>query len=388
MKYLPLLWAGLWRKPIRTVLTLLSITVAFMLFGVLNGVVSGFDYAASKMSDMRLRVINRANMLEAMPISYEARIARIPGVRIVSHLSVLVGYYQEPRNNVSAVGLTLGPFAKMFTEMKVPAEQIEALHNTRDGAVVGGELAKRFNWKIGDRVTLHSLNQVQADGSSEWTFQIVGLVNAGEHDEKVFANELYFNYEYLDEARAVGKGTVHQYALTIDDASHASEISQAIDREFANSSAETSTMNEREYLVAQLRQIGNVRLFVYYIIGAVLFTLLFLAGNTMAQSVRDRRTGTRRSEDARLLRHDRVAAGRRGIVRAVSHRRGARPDDRGGVVSDHLRCAADRRADPSARHRMGGRVRNRHRARGAECIVSGAARAASDDRRSIGRTLI
>ncbi len=288
MKYLPLLWAGLWRKPIRTVLTLLSITVAFMLFGVLNGVVAGFDYAASKMSDMRLRVINRANMLEAMPISYEARIARIPGVRIVSHLSIMVGYYQEPRNNVSAVGLALGPFAKMFTEMQVPAEQIEALHNTRDGAVVGGELAKRFNWKIGDRITLHSLNQVKADGSPEWTFQIVGLVNAGEHDEKVFANEMYFNYEYLDEARAAGKGTVHQYALTIDDASHASQISQAIDREFANSSAETSTMNEREYLVTQLRQIGNVRLFVYYIIGAVLFTLLFLAGNTMAQSVRDR----------------------------------------------------------------------------------------------------
>ena len=288
MKYLPLLWAGLWRKPIRTVLTLLSITVAFMLFGVLNGVVSGFDYAASKMSDMRLRVTNRANVLEAMPISYEARIARIPGVRIVSHLSVLVGYYQEPRNNVSAIGLTLGPFAKMFSEMQVPPEEIEALHNTRDGAVIGGELAKRYNWKIGDRITLHSLNQVKADGSAEWTFQIVGLVNAGEHDEKVFANELYFNYEYLDEARAVGKGTVHQYALTIDDASHASQISQAIDREFANSSAETSTMNEREYLVAQLRQIGNVRLFVYYIIGAVLFTLLFLAGNTMAQSVRDR----------------------------------------------------------------------------------------------------
>jgi len=209
MKYLPLLWAGLWRKPIRTVLTILSITVAFMLFGVLNGVVSGFDYAASKMSDMRLRVTNRANILEAMPISYEARIARIPGVRMVSHLSVLVGYYQEPRNNVSAVGLMLGPFAKMFTEMRVPAEQIEALQNTRDGAVVGGELAKRFNWKVGDRVTLHSLNLVKADGSAEWTFQIVGLVNAGEHDEKVFANELYFNYEYLDEARAMGKGTVH-----------------------------------------------------------------------------------------------------------------------------------------------------------------------------------
>jgi len=288
VKYLPLLWAGLWRKPIRSVLTLLSITVAFLLFGVLNGVPSAFDYAASQMSEMRLRVVNRANVLESMPISYEARIARIPGVRIVSHLSILVGYYQEPRNNVSAVGLTLGPFAKMFSEMKVPADQVEALHTTRDGAVVGGELAKRFNWHVGDRITLHSLNQVKTDGSSEWTFQIVGLVNAGEHDEKIFANELYFNYEYLDEARATGKGTVHQYALTIDDPSHASEISQAIDAEFANSSAETSTMNEREYLVSQLRQIGNVRAFVYGIILAVLFTLLFLAGNTMAQSVRDR----------------------------------------------------------------------------------------------------
>jgi putative ABC transport system permease protein len=288
VKYLPLLWAGLWRKPIRTVLTLLSIAVAFLLFGVLNGVIAAFDYATSQMSEMRLRVTNRANILESMPISYEARIARVPGVRNVSHLSILIGYYQEPINNVSAVGLTLEPFAKMFSEMKVPADQVEAMRTTRDGAVAGIELAKRNNWHIGDRVTLHSLNWIKQDGSPEWTFQIVGFVNAGEHDEKVFANELYFNYEYLDEARATGKGTVHQYVVAIDDASHASEISQAIDRDFANSSAETSTMNEREYLVSQLRQIGNVQAFVYWIIGAVLFTLLFLAGNTMAQSVRDR----------------------------------------------------------------------------------------------------
>src|SRR5262249_15478649 len=169
MKYLPLLWAGLWRKPIRSVLTLLSITVAFLLFGVLNGVIAGFDHAVSKMSEMRLRVVSRANILEPMPISYEARIARMPGVRIVSHLSVLIGYYQEPRNNVSAVALTLGPFAKMFnSEMHVPADQVEALQTTRDGAIVGIELAKRNNWQIGDRVTLHSLNQIKSDGSPEW----------------------------------------------------------------------------------------------------------------------------------------------------------------------------------------------------------------------------
>ena len=288
MKYLPLLWAGLWRKPIRTVLTVLSIAVAFLLFGVLNGVISGFEYAASKMSDTRLRVMNRANILESMPISYESRIARVPGVRVVAHLSILVGYYQDPKNGFSAAGLGLGPFAKMYPEMNVPADQIEAMRTTRDGAVAGIELAKRFNWKIGDRITIHSMNWVKDDGSPDWTFEIVGYVNAGENDERVFANELYFNYEYLDEARAIGKGTVHQYVVAIDDPSHATEISQAIDHLFANSSAETTTLNEREYVVAQLRQVGDVRMFVNSIIGAVLFTLLFLAGNTMSQSVRDR----------------------------------------------------------------------------------------------------
>ena len=129
MKYLPLLWAGLWRKPIRTILTVLSIVVAFLLFGVLNGVISGFDYAASKMSDTRLRVMNRANILESMPISYEARIAEVPGVRIVAHLSILVAYYQDPKNGFSAAGLTLGPFAKMYPEMKVPADQIDSAAN-------------------------------------------------------------------------------------------------------------------------------------------------------------------------------------------------------------------------------------------------------------------
>ena len=288
MKYLPLLWAGLWRKPIRTVLTVLSIAVAFLLFGVLNGVIAGFDGALLKMSETRLRVMNRANILEAMPISYEAQIARVPGVRNVSHLAIMVAYYQDPKNGFSAAALALDPFVEMFPQIKVPAEQLEVMRKNRSGAIVGAELAKRFNWKIGDRITLHSMNWVKEDGSPEWTFDIAGLANAGPDDDRQFANELYFNYEYLDEARATGKGTVHQYAVSIDDASRASQIALAIDRLFANSSAETTTMNEKEYVIAQVRQVGDVQMFVNSIIGAVLFTLLFLAGNTMSQSVRDR----------------------------------------------------------------------------------------------------
>ncbi len=288
MKYLPLLWAGVWRKPMRTVLTVLSIAVAFLLFGVLHGVIVGFEGAVSKMSDTRLRVMNRANILEGLPISYAQRIAAVPGVRAVAHATILLSYYQEPKNSFTAAALSMDTAGTVFSEMKVPADELEAAQRTRTGALAGAELAKRFGWHVGDKVTLHSLNWLQANGSPDWTFDIVGIINVGEDERRAFSNELYFNYDYLDEARATGKGTVHQYAVLIDAPEHASQISVAIDALFANSSNETSTMNEKEYLRAQMRQVGDVQFFVNAIIGAVLFTLLFLAGNTMSQSVRDR----------------------------------------------------------------------------------------------------
>jgi putative ABC transport system permease protein len=176
----------------------------------------------------------------------------------------------------------------VFPQIKVPPDQIEAMRKTRAGAIVGIDLAHRFGWKIGDRITLHSMNCVQEDGSPEWPFEIVGYANAGPDDERIFANELYFNYAYLDTARATGKGTVHQFAASVDDPRRTSETAQAIDKMFANSSAETTTLSAKEYVVAQIRQVGDIRLFVNSIIGAVLVTLLFLAGNTMSQSVNDR----------------------------------------------------------------------------------------------------
>lgn len=288
MKYLPLLWSGLWRKPVRTVLTTLSIAVAFVLFGVLHGVVAGFDRAVETMSDARLRVMNRANLFEALPIAYAARIAAVPGVKAVSHATVMVTYYQDPSNGVTAAALDMDSAAVVFNEMKLPPEQFDAVRRLRTGALVGVGLARRYGWRIGDRISLHSLNWVQENSSPEWTFDIVGVINVGDDEREAFTNELFFNYEYLDEARATGKGTVHQYAVAIDDPARSSEIAVAIDRLFANSSSETNTMNEKEYVRAQLRQVGDVQFFVNAILGAVLFTLLFLAGNTMSQSVRDR----------------------------------------------------------------------------------------------------
>jgi putative ABC transport system permease protein len=259
-----------------------------LLFGVLHGVLTTFDVTMDKLGETRLRVMSRTNVFETMPISYEARIARVPGVRATSHIAIFIGYYQDPKNGFNIAALDVDSFLDAIPQLRVPADQREAMRTTRTGAIVGYELAKKFNWRIGDRITLHSINWIDAQGSSEWPLDIVAFCNAGPDDDPEFANELYMNYEYLDTGRANGKGTVHQFVVSIDDHSRSSDIALAIDALFANSSSQTITVNEREWMTNNLRQIGNLQLFVNTIIGAVLFTLLFLAGNTMSQSVSER----------------------------------------------------------------------------------------------------
>ena len=288
MKYLPLLWSGLWRKPIRTVLTILSIAVAFLLFGVLQGVVAGFDGTLAKLSDARLRVTNRANLFEPIPIAYKSRIASIAGVKTISYFTFFGGYFQEPKNGLGIVAVDVDSWLDTFPALHISAEQRETMRKTRTGVLVGAELAKQYNWRIGDRITVHSMLWVNKDGSADWPFDVAGITLAGPGDDRTFAKEMYFNYEYLDEARTARAGTVNQFVVSLDPGVDPNATAIAIDKVFANSSSETITMNERAWFASSMRQVGDVQAFVDWIIGAVLFTLLFLAGNTMSQSVRDR----------------------------------------------------------------------------------------------------
>lgn len=288
MKFLPLVWAALRRQPLRSILTVLAVGVAFLLFGVMHGVIVGFEGALEKMSATRLRVMSRANILEPLPFAHGARIGRISGVRDVAHASIVLGYYQDPKNAVTAAALDVPSFLRAFPELEVPADQLAALLTTRTGAVAGKTLADRYGWKVGDRVALISPQWIRDDGSSTWDFDLVAIANGGPDDDQTYANELYFHYAFLDESRIEGKGTVHQFVATIDDPTASDAIAQTIDAEFANSADETTTLNDREYVRSQIRQVGDVQLFVNSILAAVLFTLLFLTGNTMMQSVRER----------------------------------------------------------------------------------------------------
>jgi putative ABC transport system permease protein len=286
MKYFPLIWAGLRRKPVRSILTLSSVIVAFVLFGALHGVTAAIDSLIDGMSDTRLRIQSKVSLTEPLPLAYLARIESVKGVEGVGYYSWFGGYYQEPRNQISVGAVDIDRLHSMFQELNLKDEYAAAMRTTRNGALIGRDLAATRGWKIGDKVPLKSSIYMRKDGAPEWDFEIVGIYDFG--DGKIPTNELWFNYAYFDEARTFGNGTVMMYFAKIANPGSSGAISEAIDQQFANSTFETQTTNERDWLRGRIAQIGDMQFFVNAIVAAVMFTLLFLTGNTMMQSVRER----------------------------------------------------------------------------------------------------
>jgi len=288
MKYFVLIWAGIWRRRARTVLTLLSIVTAFVLYGMLHGVTAGLDDALDQMSVTRLRVMNRVNIIDSLPLAYLPQIEALPNVEKVAYYQTFVGYYQDPTNGVSVGAVDIDRMLSVYPEIVLSDDQREAMKRTRTGAVIGRDMAEARGWKVGDRIPISSQVFRQQDGSYDWAFDIVGVYDFAEAYEDFSASEMWINYDYFDEARAVGNGLVILYFVGVDDAELAAPISESVDALFANSPAPTQTMNERDFVRAQINQLGDIDFFVTAIIGAVFFTLLFLTGNTMMQSVRER----------------------------------------------------------------------------------------------------
>lgn len=288
MKYLRLVWAGIWRKRVRTILTMFSIVTAFVLYGTLHGVTAGVDGAIEEMSAARLRVMNRINIIDSLPLAYKGLIEALPNVEKVAYYQTLAAYYQDPKDGIGVGAVDVDAMLDVYPEIVLPDEQRAAMRTTRTGAVIGQDMADRWGWKIGDRVPVTSRVFAKADGSRDWVFDIVGIYDFADAYEGFNANEMWVNFEYFDEERVLSKGLVLLYFIGIDDAELAAPISESVDALFANSPSPTQTMNEKDFIRAQLAQLGDLDFFVTAIIGAVFFTLLFLTGNTMMQSVRER----------------------------------------------------------------------------------------------------
>ncbi len=282
MKYLPLLWAGLWRKPTRTTLTLLSIAVAFVLFGILSGIDAGFDHAlaASRLD----RLFTDSRFGAPMLLSYAEQIARVPGVAVVAPRRVLGGYYQDQQNQVGVLCID-ERFFSLRPEITATRAQIATMRKTRTGALIDVYLKNKYGWKVGDKIPVQT-DTPQVDGNKTWTFDVVGIVDDANYPGQ--AGWFLSNYEYLDEARASGKGNTDRFLVRIKDPDRAAQIGRQIDKLFVNSVAPTRTTSEKSRSQAGVQYLGDARLFTHAVVGAVFFMLLFVTGNTMLQSVRER----------------------------------------------------------------------------------------------------
>ncbi|MBS0614790.1 MAG: ABC transporter permease [Proteobacteria bacterium] len=286
MKFLPLIWAALWRKKTRTVFTLLSIVVAFLLFGMLQGVNAAFNSAVDRANVNRLMVANATAFTESLPYAYLTQIESVPGVSAVSQQSWFGGYYQDPKNFVFSFPVEPLRWRRIGTEYRIPEDQFDAWVRTRTGAVVGAQLAAKYGWKIGDRVPLHSVIWTKAGGGSDWEFDIVGIFTSPEFASR--ENQFLFNYSYFDEARVFGKGRVGWLVVQVADPRASARIAAAIDHLFANSPDETETKTEKEFQQSFLKQIGDINFIVTRILFAVFFSLLFATGSSLMQSMRER----------------------------------------------------------------------------------------------------
>ncbi|MSO49029.1 MAG: FtsX-like permease family protein [Acidobacteria bacterium] len=285
MKFLPLLWKSLWRKKFRTIVTLLSVFVAFVLFGVLMTIRTAFTFGVDIAGIDRLVLIHKVSLIMPLPVSYLNRLANTPGVETATHNSWFGGVYQDPSNFFAQIAVEPEPFMKIYPEYKLPPEQMKAWLDDRQGVIVGVDVAKRFGWKLGDRIPLGATIWQPKGGGQTWEFNIVGIYDG---EQGVDKTQFFFRWDYLDENRSDGAGEVNWYVVKIADASKAQEMGARFDGMFANSDAETKTTTEKGFVEGFANQMGNIGAIMIWISVAVLFMMLLIAASTMMQSVRER----------------------------------------------------------------------------------------------------
>lgn len=288
MRYLPLLWAGLFRKKTRTVLTLLSIVVAFALFGLLQAVQVAFESGADAADAKRLLTTARYSIIEPLPMAYQRRIEQVPGVVGVAYADWFGAKYQNESNAFPVFAVDPARYLDMYPEFTIARAQREAFAKMRTGAVAGKRLADRFGWRVGQKLPISSEIHPKTDGSLNWEFDLVGIIDADDPAVRGNTDMVLINVAYFDEARQTGRGKTGWYIVRIADSTQARGISASIDTLFMNSPDETKTQPEKEFAIGFAKQIGDIGALVTRILLAVFFTILILTGNTMAQSIRER----------------------------------------------------------------------------------------------------
>ena len=285
VRFLPLIWSGIWRKPGRAILIFLQVCVAFALFGVLQGLKTGVEQLVRAARADVLLVHGSLSLIDSLPLSLLEQIKSVRGVEAVVPVELSGGIYQNPSQKLGIVAIRPDAGWLAAFTFTIAPEYAEALRRTRTGAIVMETLLKRYGWKIGDHIPLKSTT-VQTNGSTDWAFDVVGTYT--DSDVGGGRDNILINYAYFDEARAAGRGTVKHFNVAVSDPKLAVTVADEIDRRFANSSNETRTESLRELAQLNLQSIGDLNFLIRAIVSAVLVALLFATATMMMQSIRER----------------------------------------------------------------------------------------------------
>lgn len=288
MKFFPLLWATLWRKKVRTILTLLSLVTAFLLLGLLQAANSLFSGGTQRLSANLLITQARVSFTSPLPMRHLSQIEAIPGIESISWSQFFGGVYKDEKNFFPQFAVDPDRFKTTFTECALPEDQFAAWKASRTAVIAGRLLVDRFGWKLGEPIPLKSQIFPLKDGSRDWNFELVGIIDDVTEGSCPRMGNLYLRYDYFDEARLFGQGNAGIFVVRIKDPNQAENIARTIDALFENSPDETKTQSEKEFTLNFVRQVGNLSLILNAILGAVFFTILMLTGNTMSQAVRER----------------------------------------------------------------------------------------------------
>jgi len=279
---------NLFRRKLRAALMIVSILIAFMIFGVLAGFYRAFTAGEDRAAADRLITVNKINFTQPMPMAYFNRVRAVDGVRQVTHANWFGGYYQDPKNFLMTLAIEPATYFDMYrSELDISPEQLQAFISDRSSAVIGESMARKWGWKVGDRVPVASnIFTQRSNGSHTWDFTIAGIVKG--KAEQVSTDFLLFQYAYFDETRTFGKDTIGWLILQTNSPENNDRVAKTIDAMFANSIAETSTDTEKAFGKAFAAQFGNIALIVFLVVGAAFVTILMIVGNTMALSIRER----------------------------------------------------------------------------------------------------
>jgi putative ABC transport system permease protein len=287
MKFLPIVWRNLLRRKIRTIFTVLSIFTAFVLFGMLMAMRAAFSMGIELAGADRLMILNKISIIMPLPQSYGDRVRAIDGVKDVTHANWFGGYYRETKNQFANMAVDPESWLRMYPEFNLPDDQKKAWLADRAGAIVGIDTARKYGWKVGDRIPLEATIFRRPDHTA-WEFNIDGIYDSPKKGTD--KTQLFFHYDYMYEAvRNSGlAGQVGWYVIRIADPDRSPEIAKKIDTMFTNSPAETKTDTEKAFVAGFAKQVGNIGLITQLVAAAAILMILLITANTMAQSIRER----------------------------------------------------------------------------------------------------